>query len=112
MIPQRATAARLLNERRHLVASLERELARHRAAADTTRAASWPTAVRLPAWQKSATKRLTALLGWPLTDAVPPPHGLLQLSWRKAGRRIRIDCHGLKGVRPLFVNFRQTSVCS
>ena len=98
MIPQRATAARLLNERRHLVASLERELARHRAAADTTRAASWPTAVRLPAWQKSATKRLTALLGWPLTDAVPPREKTV---WRTLGHdflgEVRLVRFGVTG---------------
>lgn len=83
MKPTRALAARLLTERRHLVASLERELARQTTAADTTRAAAWPTAARLPAWQKSATRRLTALLGWPLTSGTAPA---TKTTWRTLGR--------------------------
>lgn len=98
MIPKRATAARLLTERHHLVSSLERELARHRTAADTARAASWPTAARLPAWQKSATKRLIALLGWPLTDSTPSREKTV---WRPLGHdalgEVRLVRFGVTG---------------
>ncbi|MBS0632663.1 MAG: hypothetical protein JSS11_12180 [Verrucomicrobia bacterium] len=83
MKPSRALSARFLNERKHLVASLNRELARHTAAADTTRAAAWPDAAHLARWQKSAAHRLTTLLGWPLTDSAKPK---VKTSWRTLGR--------------------------
>lgn len=77
----------LAAERTHLVASLERELARERSAVDKARGARWPTPLRLGAWQKTATIHLATQLGWPLVGGEPPR---VKTRWRRLGR----DKHG------------------
>ena len=82
-VPFPGAAARLMAARAGLVASLERELSAQRFAADRTRGACWPAPRRLAAWQKSAARRLTTLLGWPLVGGQPP---------RARPRWIRLGC--------------------
>jgi dienelactone hydrolase len=76
-------ASRLAAERIQLVASLERMLLDRRRATDSARAARWPDAARLRAWQETAAAELTALLGWPLAGGAP---ARTKAQWRHLGR--------------------------
>ena len=91
-------AARFEAERAGLVTSLERELSAQRSAANRIRGAGWPAPRRLAGWQRSATRRLTALLGWPLVGG-RPPRG--RPRWSRLGRdrdgEIRLVRFGVTG---------------
>ncbi|MCF7686978.1 MAG: hypothetical protein K9M98_04115 [Cephaloticoccus sp.] len=91
-------ASRLARERRQLVKSLEQELSSLRVAVDADRGARWPSSRELGAWQKTATARLKALLGWPLVGGTP---ARVKSQWWQIGRDkdgdIRLGRFGVTG---------------
>ncbi len=94
----RRTTARLDPARGELVASLERELHRRRAALDAARGARWPAPGRLRPWQRAASARLVRLLGWPLVGGAPARR---RPRWQSLGRdqlgEIRLVRFGVTG---------------